>query len=342
MSEMTLWRALNDGLRSAMAEDARVFIMGEELTRWGAGGGIHGVTRGLLAEFGPGRVRDTPISEEGILAAGVGAALCGCRPVVEIMYSDFSLLGFDPIVNQAAKIRYKFGGQFDVPLVIRSNTGWGAGKAAQHTQSLETLFAHIPGLEVVLPSTPHDARGLLRSSILSPNPTIFLEHKNLYNVRGLVDDTPVPLGVGRVARKGRDVTIVATQLMLHRSIAVADRLAADGIDIEIVDPRTLYPLDLDTIVTSVRHTRRVLVCHEAPVLYGFGAEIASSITEACWRELDVPVRRLGGARTPMPYAAELEDEVIPSEARIEAAVRGLVTGNRARAEDSGVKTFDKD
>lgn len=329
MADTTLWRALNGALRSAMAEDERVFIMGEDLSRWAAGGGIHGVTRGLLGEFGPDRVRDTPISEEAILLAGVGAALAGSRPIVEIMFSDFSLLGFDAIVNQAAKARYMFGGQFDVPLVVRTTSGYGPGKAAQHTQSLETLFAHVPGLEVVIPATPNDARALLRSSVASPNPTIFLEHKSLYNVRGPVDDVPVPLGRAKIVRPGQDVTVVATQLMVHRSLAVAERLAVEGIDLEIIDPRTLYPLDLDTILGSARKTHRVLVCHEAPELFGFGGEIAASVAEACWGTLDGPVRRLGGARAPMPYSAELEKAVIPSEARIEVVVRELAGGKRS-------------
>lgn len=335
MADMTLWRALNDGLRSAMAEDERVFIMGEDLTRWAAGGGIHGVTRGLLAEFGPERVRDTPISEEAILSAGVGAALAGGRPVVEIMFSDFSLLAFDAIVNQAAKARYMFGGQFDVPLVVRTASGYGPGKGAQHTQSLETIFAHVPGLEVVVPATPNDARALLRSSVASPNPTIFLEHKSLYNIRGPVDDVPVSLGRAAIVRPGRDVSIVATQLMVHRSLAVAERLAVEGIDIEIIDPRTLYPLDLDTILSSARKTHRVFVCHEAPEMFGFGGEIAASVAEACWTTLEAPVQRLGGARAPMPYSAELEAAVIPSETRIEVAVRELAGRRRFHLAQSG-------
>ena len=328
MSEMLMWRALNDGLRAAMKEDDTVFVLGEDLTKWATGGGTFGVTRGLLDEFGPARIRDTPISEEGFVAAGVGAAVCGLRPVIEIMYSDFSLQAFDPIINQAAKIRYMFGGQFDVPLVIRSNGGSGIGKAAQHSQCLETLFAHIPGLEVVVPATPNDARHLLVSAVRSPNPTIFLEHKALYNVRGEVDESPIPLGVARIARPGRDATIVATQLMVHRSLAAAERLAGEGIDVEIVDLRTLYPLDLETVFRSAARTRRVLVCHEAPSLYGFGGEIAAAISEACWDKLDAPVARLGGARTPIPYAAELEAEVVPSEARIEGAIRALVSKQR--------------
>jgi pyruvate dehydrogenase E1 component beta subunit len=312
MAEMLMWRALNEALRSILADDPRAFIMGEDLTRWAAGGGIYGVTRGLLKEFGPTRVLDTPISEEAIVATAVGAALRGLHPIVEIMYSDFSLLAMDPIVNQAAKVRYMFGGQFDVPLVIRTNGGAGIGKAGQHSQSLETLFAHVPGLEVVVPAFPGDARALLISAASSPNPTIFLEHKALYQLRGEVDSTTVPLGQARVVAQGSDVTVIATQQMVHRSIEARERLRERGVSLEVIDLRTLYPLDLDTVFNSVRKTRRALVCHEAPELFGFGGELAASVAQACWDQLDAPVCRLGGRRTPIPYAANLEEEVIPS------------------------------
>jgi pyruvate/2-oxoglutarate/acetoin dehydrogenase E1 component len=321
MTEMPMWRALNLALREALAEDPRVSIMGEDLTRWASGGGIYGVTSGLHRMFGSDRIRDTPISEEGLVSVAVGAALCGERPVVEIMYSDFSLLALDPIVNQAAKFRYMFGGQFDVPFVLRTNGGAGMGKAGQHSQSLETIFAHIPGLEVVVPATPHDARGLLRASIASSNPTIFLEHKALYGVRGEVSDEAVPLGVARCARAGEDVTIVATQLMVHRALVCAEQLAEDGIEAEVIDLRTLYPLDIDSVLASVRKTHRAIVVHEAPRMYGFGGEIASLISEACWEVLDGPVLRVGGARTPIPYSVLLEEAVVPDEAAIIRAVR---------------------
>ncbi|GLI03868.1 alpha-ketoacid dehydrogenase subunit beta [Phytohabitans aurantiacus] len=321
---LAIWRALNAALRDALAADDRVFVMGEDLTKWATGGGIYGVTKRLADEFGTHRIRDTPISEEAIVAAGVGAAIQGCRPVVEIMYSDFSLLAMDPIVNQAAKTRYMFNGQFQVPLVIRSNGGSGIGKAAQHSQSLETLFAHIPGLEVVLPATPDDAYGLLRTAIQSPNPTIFLEHKALYNVRGPVRREPVPFGKARVACEGSDLTIVATQLMLHRALAVAARAAETGVYLEVIDPRTLYPLDLDTIARSVAKTRRLLIAHEAPRDFGFGAEIAASLTEQCWDHLDAAPVRVAGARTPIPYAEELEREVIPDEDDLVRAIAQLV------------------
>jgi pyruvate dehydrogenase E1 component beta subunit len=321
---LAIWRALNAALRDAMAADDRVFVMGEDLTRWATGGGIYGVTKRLADEFGSHRVRDTPISEEAIVAAGVGAAIQGRRPVVEIMYSDFSLLAMDPIVNQAAKTRYMFNGQFQVPLVIRSNGGSGIGKAAQHSQSLETLFAHIPGLEVALPATPDDAYGLLCTAIQSPNPTIFLEHKALYNIRGPVRREPVPFGKARVAREGSDLTIVATQLMLHRALAVAATMAESGVDIEVIDPRTLYPLDLDTIAASVAKTHRLLIAHEAPRDFGFGAEVAASLTELCWDDLEAAPLRVAGARTPIPYAEELEREVIPDETDLAQAINALI------------------
>lgn len=323
MPDMLMWRALNDGLASAMREDERVFVMGEDISHWATGGGIFGVTRGLLRTFGPERVRETPISELGIVAAGVGAAMVGARPVVEIMYSDFSLLALDPIVNQAAKARYMFGGQFDMPLVVRSNGGAGTGKAAQHSQSLETLFAHVPGLEVVVPAFPHDGRSLLRSAIASPNPTIFLEHKALYTVRGPVVDEVVPLGRARVVRPGRDLTVVASGLMVHRALEAADALAQEGVEVELIDLRCLWPLDFESVAESVRRTRRALVCHEAPTTFGFGGELAARLSEALWDELDAPVARVGGARTPIPYAPDLEEAVIPSVVGIAAAARAL-------------------
>lgn len=320
----SMWRALNAALRDELRENPDVFIMGEDLTKWGTGGGIYGVTKGLLDEFGPSRVRDTPISEEAIVAAAVGAAMRGVRPIVEIMYSDFTLLAMDAIINQAAKAHYMFGGQFRVPLVIRTNGGSGIGKAAQHSQSLETLFAHIPGLEVVVPATPGDAYGLLRSAIASPNPTIFLEHKALYNERGPIIREPIPLGVARVARTGRDVTVIATQLLLKRALKAAEILEQEGIDIEVIDPRTLYPLDIDTLTASTLKTGRLLVAHEAPEMYGFGGELIAQLTHRAWGKLKAAPRRLGGARAPIPYADVLEREVVPSTEQLLTVIRELV------------------
>jgi pyruvate/2-oxoglutarate/acetoin dehydrogenase E1 component len=313
---MSMSRALNAALHDAMAADDRVFVLGEDLTRWGTGGGIYGVTNNLLGAFGPERVRDTPISEEAIVSAAVGAAMRGARPVVEIMYSDFTLQAMDPIVNQAAKARYMFGGHVTAPVVVRTNGGSSIGKAAQHSQSLETVFAHIPGLDVVVPATPGDAYGLLRAAIASPNPTIFLEHKALYNMRGPVTRAAIPIGTAAVVRSGRDVTVVASQLMLHRALAAAERAAERGVEAEVVDVRTLYPLDHDTIHASVRRTRRLVVVHEAPRLFGFGAELVADVVEACWDALDAPPARLGGDRTPIPYAEDLERLVVPDEQAI--------------------------
>lgn len=323
---LTTWRALNTALKDILQETPESLVMGEDITTWGTGGGIYGVTRKLFDEFGAERVRDTPISEEVLISTAVGAAMRGSRPILEIMYSDFTLLGFDGIINQAAKSRYMFGGQFDCPLVIRTNGGSGVGKAGQHSQSLETLFAHIPGLEVAVPATPADAYGLLRTAERSSNPTIFLEHKNLYYDKGAVDFEPVPFGRARVAREGTDLTVVATQQMLTRSLAAAERLQAEhGINAEVIDPRTLYPFDMETVLASVRKTRHLMVAHEAVRDYGWGAEVSSSVVEQAWEELDAPPVRLGSARTPIPYSEPLESAVVPGVDEILTAMRKVRT-----------------
>ena len=326
---LTTWRALNTALGDILRETPEAFLMGEDITTWGTGGGIYGVTRKLVTEFGPERVRDTPISEEVLISAAVGAAMRGSRPILEIMYSDFTFLGFDGIINQAAKGRYMFGGQFDVPLVIRTNGGSGIGKAGQHSQSLETMFAHVPGLEVAVPATPADAYGLLRTAAASDNPTIFLEHKNMYYDKGEVDFRPVPFGQARIAREGTDLTVVATQQMLTRSLAAADRLYAEhGISAEVIDPRTLYPFDMDTVIASVGKTRHLVVAHEAVRDYGWGAEVAASVVEQAWSSLDAPPVRLGGARTPIPYSEPLEAAVVPG---IDAIYDAMLTVRAAVA-----------
>ncbi|MEC3976596.1 alpha-ketoacid dehydrogenase subunit beta [Amycolatopsis sp. H20-H5] len=327
--QTTVWRALNTALHDAMREDERVFVMGEDITKWGTGGGIYGVTRKLVDEFGEERVRATPISEEAIVAAGVGAAMLGLRPVVELMYSDFTLLAMDGIVNQAAKAHYMFGGQFSVPMVLRTNGGAGIGKAGQHSQSLETLFAHIPGLEVVLPTTADDAYGLLRASIKTENPTIFLEHKALYTTKGPVTGEILPLGVPAVRRTGTDVTVVGTQQGVLRSLAAAERLSDAGVSAEVVDLRGLYPLDLDPVFDSVRRTRRLAVVHEACGPYGFGGEIVSRVVEACWSELDEAPVRVTAARSPIPYSEVLENAVVPQVDDVVRAVLALVGDRHA-------------
>lgn len=319
--DLVTWRALNAAMHDIFEESPESFTLGEDITTWGTGGGTYGVTRGLKKKFGAERVLDTPISEEVLLAAVSAAATRGVRPILEIMYSDFSFLGFDGIINQAAKARYMFGGQFDTPVVIRTNGGSGIGKAAQHSQSLETLFAHIPGLEVVVPGTPGDAYGLLRTAAASDNPTIFLEHKNMYYDKGPVSFEPIPFGQARIAREGQHATIVATQQMLNYSLGAAEQLAADGIEVEIVDPRTLYPFDMDAVYTSVGKTRHLIVAHEAVRDYGWGAEFVAQTVEAAWDKLDAAPVRIGGARTPIPYSQPLEEAVIPSPNDIVAAVK---------------------
>jgi pyruvate dehydrogenase E1 component beta subunit len=326
MTDISVWRALNRAHAEALRIDDRTFVMGEDITSWATGGGIFGVTKGLLSEFGPDRVRETPISELGITAAAVGAAMRGSRPIVEIMYSDFTLLALDPLVNQAAKARYMFGGEWSVPMVLRTNGGAASGKGAQHSQSLETLFAQIPGLEVVVPSTPQDFYSLFLASVRSPNPTVFLEHKALYNHRGPLDESlSMELGEARVAREGTDLTIVATQLAFHRALEAAERLASVGIEAEVVDLRCLYPLDMNTVLESVERTQRLIVAHEAPGLYGFGGELAATVAETLWGQLKAPVSRLASARTPIPYAPLLEEQVLISVDQIEMEARRLVS-----------------
>jgi len=330
MPEMTYSEALNLALREEMRRDPAVFVMGEDVAVWGDRGGVFGVTRGLAEEFGPERVRDTPINEEAIVGVAVGAALTGMRPVVEIMYSDFLTLTMEPLVNQAAKLRYMFGGQARVPLVVRTNLGASGGKAAQHSQSLETWMMHVPGLKVAMPSTPADARALLRTAIRDDNPVVFFEHKLLYFQRGEVPEQQEELVFGRAAvrREGRDATVVAAQAMLGKVLAVAGRLASEGINLEVIDPRTLVPFDIETVVESVRKTNRLLICHEATERGGWAAEIAMQVGELAFDHLDAPVARVCGANVPIPYSTPLETAVVPGEAAIEQGLRALLAGAR--------------
>jgi len=330
MPEMTYSEALNLALREEMRRDPAVFVMGEDVAVWGDRGGVFGVTRGLAEEFGPERVRDTPINEEAIVGVAVGAALTGMRPVVEIMYSDFLTLTMEPLVNQAAKLRYMFGGQARVPLVVRTNLGASGGKAAQHSQSLETWMMHVPGLKVAMPSTPADARALLRTAIRDDNPVVFFEHKLLYFQRGEVPEQQEELVFGRAAvrREGRHATVVAAQAMLGKVLAVAGRLASEGINLEVIDPRTLVPFDIETVVESVRKTNRLLICHEATERGGWAAEIAMQVGELAFDHLDAPVARVCGANVPIPYSTPLETAVVPGEAAIEQGLRALLAGAR--------------
>jgi 2-oxoisovalerate dehydrogenase E1 component len=320
--ERTMAEAINEALHAEMTRDERVFVMGEDVSLIG---GIFGVTRGLRDKFGEDRVRDTPISEAGFLGAGVGAAIAGMRPIVEIQIWDFIAVAMDQVVNQAAKFRYMLGGGPTVPLVIRGPQGGGIRLAAQHSQCLEAWFAHVPGLVVVAPSTPYDAKGLLISAIRDDNPVIFLEHKALYAAKGPVPAEPyaIPLGRADVKREGTDVTVVATQAMVARALAAAADLEKDGISVEVIDPRTLVPLDEATILASVRKTHRLVVAHEAVKRGGFGAELAAIVAEKAIDDLDAPVVRVGARAVPIPYNDVLERATIPSQADIAEAIRSL-------------------
>ena len=316
--------ALNEALEQEMLRDERVFLMGEDV---GATGGIFGVSKGLMERYGPERVRDTPISEATFVGCGVGAAIAGMRPVVEIQIFDFVALTMDMLVNQAAKFRFMLGGRPSVPLVVRGPQGGGIRLAAQHSQSLEAWFTHVPGLVVAAPSTPYDAKGLLVAAIRDDNPVIFLEQKLLYvGGAGPVPEElyAIPLGKADIKRAGTDVTVVATSAMVPRALSAATVLARDGISVEVIDPRTLQPLDEETILASVRKTNRLLIVHEACVRGGFGAEVAAMAVDKAFDHLDAPVVRLGAPHTPMPYNDRLELEVIPSQERIAEAVRGLL------------------
>jgi len=324
MREITYAEAIREALRQEMHRDPRVFLMGEDI---GIYGGAFGVTLGLLEEFGAERVRDTPISEGAIAGVAVGAGLTGMRPVVEIMFMDFTTLAMEQLVNQAAKTRYMFGGKAKVPMVLRTPAGSGTGAAAQHSQSLEAWFVHVPGLKVVMPSTPYDAKGLLISSIRDDNPVIFVEQKLLYRSKGPVpeEEYTVPLSVAEVKREGRDLTIVATGVMVTRSLAAADKLAQEGIEVEVVDPRTLKPYDAETIIQSVIKTGRLLIVHEAYKTCGFGAEVSAMISESpAFMHLNAPIQRLAGLDIPIPYNRTLEYHTVPQEENIIAAAREMM------------------
>lgn len=317
--ELTYREAIREALRQEMRRDDRVILLGEDI---GTYGGAFAVTDGLLQEFGPERVRDTPISEAGITGCAIGAALTGMRPVLEIQFMDFITLCMEQLVLQAAKIRYMFGGKAQVPMVLRTPAGSGTGAAAQHSESLEAWFAHVPGLKVVAPSTAADAKGLLLASIRDDNPVIFVEHKLLYKERGAVPeaDEPIPLGVAEIKRTGTDVTVVATGIMVGRALEAAQRLADDRISVEVIDPRTLRPLDGETLIASAKKTGRVVVVYEGVKTLGIGAEIAALISESeAFFHLDAPIVRLGGQECPLPYNRQLERAAVPQ-------VDDIVTG----------------
>ena len=324
MSIKTYAQAIRDVIAEEMRKDEKVFIIGEDIS---VAGGIFGCTKGLLDEFGSMRVRNTPISEAGFVGAGVGAACAGMRPIVELMYMDFTYVSMDQILNQAAKIRYMFGGKATLPLVIRGQQGVGRGNAGTHSQSVETFFMHIPGLKVAMPSTPADAAGLLRTAIRDNNPVMFFEHKALYATKGEVPDDPefcVPFGKANVARQGKDITIIGTHLYLGKALSAAEKLAKEGIEAEVIDPRTLVPLDKETLIDSVKKTGRAVVVHEAHRTAGSGAEIASMITEEAFKYLDSPVQRLGAKQCTLPFSLTLENAVVPQEEDIIEAVKSAL------------------
>jgi acetoin:2,6-dichlorophenolindophenol oxidoreductase subunit beta len=323
MPEITYREAVRDALGAALRRDDDVFIMGEDIAEMG---GSMGVTQGLLDEFGPERVRNTPISEMAIVGAGIGAAMAGMRPVVEIMYEDFLTLSLEQIVNQAAKHRYMSGGQLKIPLTIRTQGGAGWSPGAQHAQQLEAWLVHVPGLKVLFPSTPEDVRGLLWSAIYDDNPVIVFEHRLLYPVKGEVPDElePIPIGKARVLREGTDVSVIATGPLVHHALEAATAAEADGISVEVVDPRTLQPLDEDALVASVKKTNRAVIAHEAVARMGFGAEVAAVLQYQAFDWLDAPIERVGSKFAPLAFAPVMEQFVVPQVDDVLAAIRRTV------------------
>jgi pyruvate dehydrogenase E1 component beta subunit len=323
MPELSYREAVREALSRAMREDEDVFIMGEDIAEMG---GSMGVTAGMLDEFGSDRVRNTPISEMAIVGAGIGAAMQGMRPVVEVMYEDFTTLAMEQIVNQAAKHRSMSGGQVKVPLTIRTQGGAGWSPGAQHAQQVEAWFVHVPGLKVVFASTPTDVRGLLWSAIYDDNPVMFFEHRTLYGLKEEVPDElePIPIGRARVHREGDDVTVVATGRLVHEALSAAQEAESEGVSVEVFDPRTLQPLDEDSLVASVKKTNRCVVAHEAVARMGFGAEIAAVVQEKAFDWLDAPVERVGARFAPIPFAPVMEDYVVPHAGDVLAAIRRTV------------------
>ncbi|AET69761.1 pyruvate/2-oxoglutarate dehydrogenase complex, dehydrogenase component beta subunit [Desulfosporosinus orientis DSM 765] len=322
MAEKTYSQAINEALEEEMRRDEKVYILGEDV---GAFGGCFGVTTGLLEKFGAERVLDAPISETAIMGSAVGAAVAGLRPVPEIMFVDFVGVCLDELLNQAAKMHYMFGGKAKVPLTLRMACGAGVGAAAQHSQSLEALMCHFPGIKVVMPATAADAKGLLKTSIRDDNPVVFLEHKALYGAMGEVPEGEytIPLGKADIKREGKDVTILAYSMMLHKALAAAETLSQEGIEAEVIDPRTLIPFDKETLYKSLEKTGRLVIVHEAVKQGGFGGEIAALAAEECFDFLDAPIKRVAAPFTPIPFASNLEAAFIPDEAKIIAAVKSF-------------------
>jgi acetoin:2,6-dichlorophenolindophenol oxidoreductase subunit beta len=325
MREITYLEAVREAMTQEMERDSRVFLIGEDIGEYG---GAFQVSYGMLEKFGHERILDTPITELGLTGAAVGAALIGMRPIAEIMFMDFTTLASEQLVNQAAKLRFMFGGQSTVPMVLRTPAGSGTGAAEHHSQSFENWFVHVPGLKVVMPTTPYDVKGLLVSSIRDDNPVVFIEHKLLYKTKGDVPEElyEIPLGKADIKRAGKDLTIIATGIMVQKSLAAAEELSKEGIDIEIVDPRTLRPLDTETIVNSVKKTGKVLIVHEAVKTGGFGGELAGVIAESeAFGYLEAPIIRLAGREVPIPYNRNLEQASVPQVEDILAKARELAT-----------------
>ncbi len=323
MREITYLEAIREAMTQEMERDSRVFLIGEDIGEYG---GAFQVTYGMLEQFGPERILDTPITELALTGAATGAALIGMRPIAEIMFMDFTTLASEQLVNQAAKLRFMFGGQSTVPMVLRTPAGSGTGAAEHHSQSFENWFVHVPGLKVVMPTTPYDVKGLLISSIRDNNPVVFIEHKLLYKTKGDVPEElyEIPLGKADIKRSGKDLTIVATSIMVQRSLEAAEVLAQEGIDIEVVDPRTLRPLDTETIINSVKKTGKVLIVHEAVKTGGFGGELAGVIAESeAFGYLEAPIIRLGGREVPIPYNRGLEQISVPQVENIIEKAREL-------------------
>lgn len=325
MPEITYREAIHDAMVEEMRRDENVFLMGEDI---GTYGGAFGVSAGMLAEFGPERIRETPISELAIVGAAAGAAMVGMKPIAELMFMDFILLALEPLMNQAAKARYMFGGKATVPMVVRMPGGSGTGAAAQHSQSLESMLMHIPGIKVVAPSTAYDAKGLLLSAIRDPNPVCFVEHKLLYKVKGEVPEGEytIPLGVADIKHVGSDITVVTSGIMVQKSLAVAKKLSQEGISVEVLDLRTLRPMDTQAIINSVKKTGRLLVVHEAVQTGGWAGEVMAVVSSSeAFDYLDAPMRRLAGEDVPIPYNRFLEAAAVPQEADIEAEIRAIVS-----------------
>jgi pyruvate dehydrogenase E1 component beta subunit len=325
MRTITYRDALREAIREEMLRDERVFLMGEDIAGYG---GTYAVSKGLFEEFGEKRVRDTPLAEEVITGAAIGAAVNGLRPILEIMTINFSLLATDMIINNAAKFHYMFGGQPSVPLVIRMPGGGGAQRAAQHSQMLETFYAHIPGLKVVMPATPYDAKGMLKAAVRDPDPVIFIEHELLYNIKGEVPDEDeeyiVPLDRGEVKREGKHVTIISFSRMFHLAMQAAEDLAKEGIEAEVIDLRSIRPIDIDLLVDSVKKTNRVVIAEEGWKYYGTGQGLAAMIYEFAFDYLDAPIQHITGADVPMPYSKPLERTALPNKGDIINAARAIV------------------